>query len=218
MKKLLVTLCAVMSAGAFAGDLGLQDSQAAVAAAPAPQAAPQVANSAVMPQGSRDYGNTDLGMYAGVEVGAANSGDINAGADAAGAGRIALGYKFSQYMGVEMGMTGTSYQIGGNVQAPLQFYDVSFKGFLPITIYFDLHAQVGAAYAYMAAPTVNGTLSGAGTDATVKGMVGAGFDVYLNRSFAITVDDYNYLGANAGATSGAGGNTNIVMGGIKYNF
>lgn len=169
-------------------------------------------------QGSKDFGSEDLGMYGEVQMGAANSSALNAGGDTAGAGRVDLGFKFSPYMGLEVGMTGLANPSAGSMQAPLQFYDVSFKGTLPITTWFDLHAQAGLAYAYMSAPSVNGTLSGAGSDATIKGMVGVGADLYLTRSFAIVVNDYNYLGADAGATSGAGGNTNIIMGGVKYNF
>lgn len=163
-------------------------------------------------------GNAHVGTYAEIQAGVANSSALSSGGNSAGAGRLDVGYTFNPYVGVEAGMTGVANPSAGSMQAPLQFYDVSVKGILPISSWFDLHIQGGLAYATMSAPTVNGTLSGAGSDATMKFLVGAGADFFLTDNFALVVNDYNYLGAEAGSTSGAGGNTNILMGGIKYNF
>lgn len=162
-------------------------------------------------------------VYVQLQAGASFSPNFGSGVDGAGAVRVDAGYMFNQYVGLEGGFTGTTNpgnsansnavaQSTGNIPSGLQFYDVSVKGVLPLGEIFDLHGQIGGAY-------VTGGLNSYGaTDATIKALVAAGVGFNLTKQFALTVNDYQYLGAEAGSLSGSGGNTNIVMGGVTYKF
>lgn len=163
-------------------------------------------------------------MYVQLQAGASFSPNFNSGTDGAGAVRADIGYMFNKYVGLEGGFTGTTNPANtsaansnqnisnGNIPSALQFYDVSVKGVLPLGELFDLHGQIGGAY-------VSGGGNGAGgNNADIKGLLAAGIGFNVSKQFTITVNDYQYLAAEAGSLSGSGGNTNIVMGGIAYNF
>jgi hypothetical protein len=153
-----------------------------------------------------------FGGYGEIQAGSANSSAFNSGINNSGAMRIDGGVKFDQYIGLEAGFTGLTNPTAGNVNyGPIQFYDASFKASLPVSEYFSFHGQIGAAYGV-------GATEVSRYDATPKGLVGAGFDVALNKNLALTVNDYGYLDFGLNPNSGVGGNTNVVMGGLKVNF
>lgn len=169
--------------------------------------------------GAKSYhADNNLGFYGEVEAGSANTSSLNSGIYGATAGRIALGYKWDSYMGFELGTTGLSNPSGGDTLAQIQFYDVAFVGTLPISNWFDFHGQVGMSYASMTAQEhENGIINARGANAEFLPMLGVGLDVYVTRSFALTMNDYGYFGGNQNGVNSLG-NTNIVMGGLKYNF
>ena len=63
-----------------------------------------------------------------------------------------------------------------------------------------------------------GTTTPSGIDATSKILVGVGIDVNLSQNFTFTANNYDYLNYDLNANSGVGGNTNVLMAGLKYNF
>jgi len=154
------------------------------------------------------------GAYVELQAGSANSSGYNSGIANSGAMRIDGGVKINPYMSVEAGFNGLTRpttQTNQRTNSALQFYDASFKGTLPLGDMFNIHAQLGAAYA-------TGSTANASTNATIKLLAGAGVDFNLTKNLAIVVNDYGYLNPNLDSNSILGGNTNVVMGGIKYNF
>lgn len=190
MKKLLLLLSASLCVSAYAADN---------------------TNAGQAEFGANDAGAYNVGSYADAQLGAANSSALNSGVDASMAMRLDAGYKVNSYMGFEAGFTGLSSPGAGKQQAQGQYFDASIKGYLPISSCFDLHGQVGMAYG-----SVDNTSSYMSSGGAINELVGVGADVYVTKSVALTANDYYYI-ANGG--SGAGlGNTNIVMGGLKYDF
>lgn len=191
MKKILLLLSASLCVSAYAADNAAATTQ------------PEF--------GANDSGAYNVGSYADAQLGAANSSALNSGVDASMAMRIDAGYKINSYVGFEAGFTGLTQPGAGNQQAQGQYYDVSVKGYLPISSYFDLHGQLGMAYG-----SVDNSASYMSTGGGVNYLVGAGADIYVTKSIAITANDYYYI-ANGGQSAGLG-NTNIVMAGLKYDF
>lgn len=192
MKKLLLLLSASLCVSAYAADN---------MATSTPQAE----------FGANDSGAYNVGSYADAQFGAANSSALNSGVNAAGAMRLDAGYKVNSYMGFEAGFTGLTTPSAGDQQAQGQYLDVSIKGYLPISSYFDLHGQVGMAYV-----SVDNTSSYMTNGGGINELVGVGADIYVTKSIAITANDYYYI-SNLGQSHGLG-NTNVVMGGLKYDF
>jgi hypothetical protein len=158
------------------------------------------------------------GWFGEIGLGSANSSALNAGVNNQWAGRLDVGYKFSPYMGFVAGMTGLTNPTAGAMQASGQIYDASFQATIPFGKHFNLHGQAGLAYEYLGSSALNGAVVKA-SDGSGKVMFGVGSDVFLTKSFALTANDYIYMGADDGSpSSGAFGNTNIFMGGVKYAF
>ena len=57
-----------------------------------------------------------------------------------------------------------------------------------------------------------------GADSNGKRLVGVGIDINLSKNFAVALNDYGYISPNLDSGSGIGGNTNVVLAGLKYNF
>lgn len=153
-------------------------------------------------------------VYAQLQAGASFSPEYNSGTNGGGAVRFDVGYMFNPFVGIEGGFTGATTPASSTTagSSALQFYDISVKGVLPLGEVFNIHGQIGGAY------VSGGINSLGGTDATPKALLGAGVDFNLTRQFSITLNDYQYLAAEGGTTSGSGGNTNIVMGGVGFKF
>ena len=148
-----------------------------------------------------------------VQVGSANSSAFASGVINSQAIRVDGLVKINPYMGVEAGFTGLTKPASKSEQSSaLQFYDASFKAVLPTKDnLLNIHVQTGIAYAM-------GTVVPSGTDATYKILVGVGVDLNLSQNFTITANNYDYLNYDLNPGSGVGGNTNVLMAGLKYNF
>lgn len=168
---------------------------------------------------NQTYGSSNIGAYVDAQLGSSNSSGFNSGVNNAMAGRMDLGYKINQFFGLEGGIVGANQPTAGKELGALQFFDASIKGYLPLGNSIDVHGQLGLAYANVSSSAVNfngTTYPGSPINSGFKGLVGVGFDVYLTRNFAVTANDYNYIGSSTSVSGG--GNTNIVMGGFKYDF
>lgn len=201
MKKLLISMLLLICTSTFA-DTNLAESSTADQ--------PYI--------GSNDFGTYNVGGYGEMQFGSGNSSALNSGVNNSLAGRFDFGAKITSSYGVEGGVTMLSQPTAGNMTAPIEIYDMSAKGYLPMNSRFDLHGQIGAAFAMMNSQTVyidSKSYPGNNSSGSFKLLIGAGVNFYLTKSFAITANDYNYLGSDQ--TTG-GGNTNIIMGGLKYDF
>lgn len=211
MKKLIIFVLLLVSANIFANTnlTELKSISSNVAES----------NTADQPYiGSNDFSTYNVGGYGEMQFGSGNSSALNSGVDNSLAGRFDFGAKISPYYGVEGGVTMLSQPTAGNMTAPIEIYDMSAKAYLPVNSRFDVHGQVGAAFAVMSSQTVGidgKSYPGNNSSGGFKALIGVGGDFYLTKSFAITANDYNYLGNDQ--TTG-GGNTNIIMGGLKYDF
>lgn len=160
-------------------------------------------------------GSYNTGGYAEVQLGSGNSSGLNSGVNNAAAFRIDVGDKVNSYFGFEGGITMLGKPTAGNFTAGLQFVDASATGYIPLGHYFDLHGQIGMAYVSVTSVENFNPGGLAQIEPAFKGLVGVGFDAYVSRSCAITVNNYSYLGTSS--LSG-GGNTNVIMGGFRYDF
>lgn len=195
-KKLLVVLLAASSVAAFADDMQSQS------------VATSSSNNGMASSGGIGLGNNNL--YVGAGAGAAWN---NVQAPAASF-RLDGGYNFNQMWAVEVGTTGVT-QSGGAGDQSMQYYDVSVKGTLPMGDMFALFAQVGGAYG---SPGSLGTTNVRGASATQleagwSALTAVGAQMNITQQVSLNLTDYYYYGANAPQ-----GNTNVVLGGIKYNF
>lgn len=203
MKKLLVILLAATSVAAFADDM--QGGQSV--SAPSNNVASTSSGMASSSNGGIGLGNNNL--YVGAGAGAAWN-DVQA---PAASFRLDGGYNFNQTWAIEVGTTGVT-QSGGAGDQSMQYYDLSVKGTLPINDMFALFAQVGGAYG--SPGTIGGSFGGANAvqlQAGWSALTAVGAQVNVTQQVSLNLTDYYYYGANAPQ-----GNTNVLLGGIKYNF
>ncbi len=159
------------------------------------------------------YAADIYGAYVEVEAGSSSSSAFNYGLGNSTAMRVDGGVKISPYVAVEAGFSGLTNPNINAKASSLEFYDASLKGSILLGKTLELHPQLGMAYGIS-----SGGTNGYNPDTTLKILAGIGLDVNLSKNFAIVVNDYAYLSPNLDSNSGVGGNTNVVMGGIKYNF
>jgi len=153
----------------------------------------------------------DNGLYVGVGAGAG----WNDMASPAAAFRLDGGYQINPGFAIEVGTTGIT-QSGGAINENVQMYDLSLKGTLPLGDMFDLFAQVGGAYQTPGVANFNpGALNygGAYNQAGWQFLTGGGFDINLTKSVAFNITDLYYFGSN-----NALGNSNVLLGGMKFSF
>jgi hypothetical protein len=151
-------------------------------------------------------------LYVGAGAGAGWNNDSYPAA----AFRLDGGYNFNDYVAVELGTTGIT-QSGTGINQSMQYYDASIKGTLPLGDLFSLVGQVGGAYG---SPGSIGN-PGNATPGTYPGvnqagwnfLTGAGVQMNLTKQVSINLTDYYYYGA-----PNPQGNTNVLLGGVKYNF
>ncbi len=160
---------------------------------------------------------TTTGLYVGAGAGAGWN-DI---ASPAAAFRLDAGYQITPGFAVEVGTTGVT-QSGGAYNASQQMYDLTVKGILPLGDTFDIFAQVGGAYQTTGMVgsvnmNPNNTPAYAGAyQASLAGwqfVSGGGFDINLTKQVAFNITDLYYYGSN-----NALGNSNVVLGGVKFAF
>ena len=150
------------------------------------------------------------GLYIGVGAGAG----WNDVASPAAAFRLDGGYQFSPYYAVEVGTTGVT-QSGGTYNASQQMYDLSVKGILPLGDMLNLFAQFGGAYQTTGvdAPGATGTYNGNPAAAGWQFLSGGGVEVNLTKQVSFNITDLYYYGSN-----NALGNSNVLLGGVKFSF
>lgn len=156
----------------------------------------------------------DSGLYVGVGAGAGWN-DI---ASPAAAFRVDAGYQITPGFALEVGTTGVT-QSGGAYNANQQMYDLTAKGILPLGDTADLFIQFGGAYQTTGVVTQNAAqlaTSGYNGNAAASAwqfVSGAGIDFNLTKSVAFNITDLYYYGSN-----NALGNSNVVLGGVKFAF
>ena len=156
--------------------------------------------------------DAQTGLYVGVGAGAG----WNDAASPAAAFRLDGGYQITPGFAVEVGTTGVTQSGSSAVNANQQMYDLSAKGTLPLGDMFDLFLQVGGAYqttGVPALPTEASTYGGHFDQAGWQFLTGGGLDINLTKSVAFNVTDLYYYGSN-----NALGNSNVVLGGVKFSF
>ena len=158
---------------------------------------------------NQSVGNNNL--YLGASAGAS----WNDVASPATAFRVDGGYSWNQYWGFEVGTTVIT-QAGSGINQGMQYYDASFKGTLPIGDMFSLFAQVGGAYGTPGVADIGGpktipTVSNSQAGWNVLTSLGA--EVNLTKEVSINLTDHYYWGAVSPQ-----GNTNVLLGGVKFNF
>ena len=160
---------------------------------------------------------------AAIADGLSNNLYIGAGAGAAwnniqtpsAAFRLDGGYNWTENWAGELGVTGITQSGGGNDQG-MAYYDLSVKGTLPLSQMFSIFAQVGGAYG--SPGTVGGQYNASNyaqyyTQAGWNFLTAAGVQFNLTRQVSLNLTDYYYYGA-----PNPQGNTNVLLGGVKYNF
>ena len=152
------------------------------------------------------------GLYVGVGAGAG----WNDVASPATAFRLDGGYQINPGFAIEVGTTGVTQSGSSAVNVNQQMYDISAKGILPLGDMFDLFAQVGGAYQTTGAPAVQANPTAYTAPYSQAGwqfLTGGGFDINLTKSVAFNITDLYYYGSN-----NALGNSNVVLGGVKFSF
>lgn len=150
------------------------------------------------------------GLYVGAGAGV-NWNNQNYG-DAASF-RLDGGYNFTDSFAVELGTTGITQNGGVNDQS-IQFYDLSLKGTLPLGDTFALVGQIGGAYGSPGLiHNVNLNIPNNYTTASWDGLVAAGAQINVTRSFSLNLMDYNYMGS-----SNTQGYNNVLLAGAQLKF
>lgn len=128
--------------------------------------------------------------------------------------RLDGGYNWTDNWAVELGDTLITQSGGGNNQS-MSYYDLSIKGTIATSQVLSLFAQIGGAYGD---PGAIGTYQPAGTNiSALQGgwnfLTAAGLQFSLTRQVSLNLTDYYYYGAPTPQ-----GNTDVLLGGVKYNF
>ena len=158
-------------------------------------------------------------LYVGVGAGAAWN-NIQA-PDAAF--RLDGGYNLNDNWAIEAGTTGLT-QSGGTPNQSMQYYDLSIKGTAPVSDTLSLVGQIGGAYGspgatdYTTTCSISYLLNTTCTNANNQqggwnALVAAGVQFDITRQFSLNLTDYYYFGANSPQ-----GETNVLLGGAKFNF
>ncbi len=131
--------------------------------------------------------------------------------------RLDGGYNFSDTLALEAGTTGLT-QSGGVPNQSMQYYDFSVKGTLPLGDAFGVFAQVGGAYGTPGATDYSGcantsSCTSGSNQAGWNALTAVGVQLNISRQFSLNLTDYYYYGANTPQ-----GNSNVLLGGAKFNF
>ena len=124
--------------------------------------------------------------------------------------RLDGGIDFTPSWAIEAGTTGLT-QSGGTPNQSMQYYDLSVKGTWPVTEPFNIFLQLGGAYGSPGVTSSNAPSSFLTAEWNVLTAVGVGFNLSPQTSLNLT-DYYYYVGATTQ------GNTNVILGGVKYSF
>ncbi len=154
-------------------------------------------------------------LYVGVGAGAAWN-DIQS-PDASF--RLDGGYNFNDNWALEAGTTGLT-QSGSVPDQSMQYYDFSVKGTLPMGDVLAVLAQVGGAYGSPGATDYRSctnaginSCNAVSQEAGWNALTAVGVQINISRQFSLNLTDYYYYGANTPQ-----GNSNVLLGGAKFNF
>ncbi len=126
--------------------------------------------------------------------------------------RINGGFNVSDNWAFEVGDTILT-QSGSNPNQGMQYYDLSIKGTVSFAESLDGFIQLGGAYgtpSYVS--SASNTSSGIGT-AGWNFLTGLGVDFIVTHEVSLNVSDLYYYGSPTPQ-----GNTNVLLGGIKFSF
>jgi hypothetical protein len=136
------------------------------------------------------------------------------------AATLNAGYAFNRSFGLEGGYAWLpSSQYGASQYNNI--FDVAAKGTLPLSKVFSLYGRLGAGVNYQSfSGTTNpGTPSSYCQNSTLTnfvGLAGVGGSFALSNHFDLRVEDTIYVPFGGGNQSA--GATNLVLGGVQYNF
>lgn len=149
-------------------------------------------------------------LYLGISSGASWN-DI---AYPAAAFRFDGGYKFNEYFAFEVGSTGIT-QAGTTPNRGMRYYDASLKMTLPMMDLFNLFAQVGGAYGTPGVDATGGTyvINPESNKAGWNFLTSMGAEINLTKEVSLNITDHYYWGG-----VNPQGNTNVLLGGFKFNF
>ena len=155
-------------------------------------------------------GLSNSNLYVGVGAGAGWN-DVQS---PAATFRLNGGYNWTDNWAVELGDTLLT-QSGGGPDQSMSYYDLSIKGTVAVSQVLSLFAQVGGAYGD---PGAIGTYQapGSGVNYLQGGwnfLTAAGLQFNLTRQVSLNLTDYYYYGSPTPQ-----GNTDVLLGGVKYNF
>ncbi|MDQ5920868.1 MAG: hypothetical protein QG673_924 [Pseudomonadota bacterium] len=133
--------------------------------------------------------------------------------------RVDGGVNFTDNWAMEIGTTGLT-QSGSTPNQSMQYYDLSVKGTLPLSEAFGLFLQLGGAYGSPGATADNAVVVGSTVDSYNQSqqagwnfLTAAGLQFNLTHQVSLNLTDYYYYGA-----TNPQGNTNVLLGGVKFNF
>lgn len=158
----------------------------------------------------------DSGAYLNLNTGIATLQYLPTGAWAANAN---IGYNFTPGFAVEGGYTlllSSQYQ----AHQSNNIYDIALKGTIPLSDSFGLYGRLGGGLNYMSWGNV---ATGAPSwyvdqrsSVNFVGLASAGASFKVSEHFDLNLEDTMFIPMGGGnATSG---NTNMVLGGVQYNF
>lgn len=136
------------------------------------------------------------------------------------AATLNAGYAFNRSFGLEGGYAWLpSSQYGASQYNNI--FDVAAKGTLPLSKVFSLYGRLGAGVNYQSfSGTTNpGTPSSYCQNSTLTnfvGLAGVGGSFALSNHFDLRLEDTVYVPFGGGNQSA--GATNLVLGGVQYNF
>ena len=128
------------------------------------------------------------------------------------------GYNFNRGFAVEGGWTVLPSQQSGQLST-YNLYDAAVRGTLPLSNVFSLYGRLGVAMGYSSwsGATCNPAVyQTTGSAYNYGGLAGAGVSFALSRHFDLRLEDYAFI-----PVDGQGGNfggTNVVTGGVQFNF
>lgn len=130
--------------------------------------------------------------------------------------RLDGGYNFDDNFAFEVGTTGLT-QSGSNPNMGMQYYDASIKGTLPLGDMLGLFVQLGGAYGTPGVGIANTSTEMPNNNGYYQAgwsfLSGGGVQMNLSKQVSLNITDLYYYGA-----PNPQGNTNVLLGGVKYNF
>lgn len=151
-------------------------------------------------------------LYVGTSAGAAWNNIQNPDA----AFRFYGGYNIvPDAFGIEIGTTGLTQSGSVPVNQSMQYYDLSLKGTVPLGDGPDVFLQVGGAYGTPGIPNsiYSTPVSSGFHQAGWNFLTAVGVEYNVSRQFSVNLSDYYYYGA-----PNPQGNTDVLLGGVKFNF